>query len=268
MEPTAWPRVDAWLVKHAPNVLALLRAPISAAGLAKVEEAAGRPLPPSLLEAYRAHDGTVGEHPTILGAVRLPKAAQSVRHMSWLPADRAVGSLRFMRELVESWPPAFLPIADDQAGNLIVCDLDTDALAVWDHEDRTSTPLAGDLASWIARLADDMDAGLVVAGAAEDGADDALELLDAPAGPAAPAPVILPDRAARVFVEVLVEKRYAVLAKGVDVEPLVAALTTALSVKGAAARRRGVIDLLEASEAIEEIFVDDDKLEGLVDEIR
>ena len=109
MNLSAWQRIDTWLVKHAPNVLALLRAPLDDAGLAKLEGAAGRALPPSLVEAYRAHDGAMGEHPTILGAVRAPKAALWVRHMSWLSADRAVGSLRYMRELSETWPAALLP---------------------------------------------------------------------------------------------------------------------------------------------------------------
>jgi cell wall assembly regulator SMI1 len=267
MDPSAWPRIDLWLAAHAPDVLALLRAPISDAGLAKLEAAAGLPLPPSIVAAYRAHDGAMGEHPTILGALRVPKAALGVRHMSWLSADRSVGSLRFMRELPEPWPPALLPIADDDVGNLMVVDAGTGAVSAWDQEDRTLTPLAADLATWMTQLADDMDAQLVVAGTVEEGTEDALELLDAPPGPVAPAPVILPDRAARVFVEVLVEKRFAALGKGVDLEPLILALTTALATKGAAERKRRVIAILEESDAIDEIFVDDDKLEGLVDEI-
>ena len=118
------------------------------------------------------------------------------------------------------------------------------------------------------QLADDMDAQLVVAGNGDGDSYDALELLDAPAGPPAPAPVILPDRAARVFVEVLVEKKFAVLHKKADLEPLIAALTVALSTKSAASRKSKVIALLEESDAIDEIFADDDKLGGLVDEIR
>ena len=268
MSFSAWPRIDAWLVKHAPKVLARLRAPIDDAGLAKLEAEAGRPLPASLVEAYRAHDGAAGEHPTILGAVRAPKAALWARHMSWFSADRAVGSLRFMREQSESWPLSLLPIADDGAGNLIVVDLESGVVSAWDHEDAATTRLAGDLATWMTELADDMDARLVIAGTPEDGADDTLELLDAPPGPPRPPPVILPDRAARVFVEVLVEKKYAVLHKGADIEPLVAALTVALTVKSASTRKSKVIALLEESDAVDEIFADDDKLGGLCDELR
>lgn len=268
MEPSAWPRIDAWLVKHAPDVLALLREPLDDAGLAKLESAAGQALPPSLVEAYRAHDGAMGEHATILGAVRAPKAVLWARHMSWLSADRAVGSLRYMRELSETWPKALLPVADDDVGNLIVVELDTGVVSAWDHEDRCTTRLADDFGTWMTQLADDMDAQLVVAGNADGDSYDALELLDAPAGPPAPPPVILPDRAARVFVEVLVEKKFAVLHKKANVEPLIAALTDALTIKGAASRKSKVIALLEESDAIDEIFADDDKLGGLVDEIR
>ena len=263
-----WRRIDTWLGKQAPNVLALLREPLDDAGLAKLEAAAGHALPSSLVETYRAHDGAMGEHPTILGALRVPRAALWARHMSWLSADRCVGSLRFMRELAEPWPPALLPIADDDAGNLIVVDLVSGAVSAWDHEDKATTLLAADLTTWMTQLADDMEAHLVVAGSAHDGNDDALELLDAPAGPPAPPPVILPDRAARVFVEVLVEKRFVALEKGADLEPLIAELTTALAATSAKDRKRAVIALLEASDAIDEIFVTDDKLEGLVEEIR
>jgi len=268
MDSSAWQRIDTWLVKHAPSVFALLREPLDDAGLAKLEAAVGQALPPSLVEAYRAHDGAMGEHPTILGAVRVPVAALWTRHMFWLSAERAVGSLRFMRELPEPWPPALLPIADDDAGNLIVTDLETGAISAWDHEDRCTTRLADDFATWMTQLADDMEAQLVVAGNVEDGHDDTLELLDAPPGPPVPPPVILPDRAARVFVEVLIEKKFAVLAKNADLEPLIAELTTALANKSAKGRKSAVIALLEESDAIEEIFADDDKLEGLVDEIR
>jgi cell wall assembly regulator SMI1 len=268
MSSSAWSRIDAWLATHAPKVLTRLRAPIDDAGLAKLEEAAGKPLPASVVDAYRAHDGAAGEHSTILGAVRAPKAALWARRMSWLSADKAVGSLRFMREQSPSWPSSLLPIADDGAGNLIVIDLETGVVSAWDHEDAATTRLADDLGTWMSELADDMDSRLVASGAAEDGADDELELLDAPPGPPRPPPVILPDRAARVFVEVLVEKKYAVLHKGANIEPLVAALTVALGIKSASSRKSTVIALLEESEAIDEIFVDDDKLEGLVDEIR
>ncbi len=80
--------------------------------------------------------------------------------------------------------------------------------------------------------------------------------------------MILPDRAARVFVEVLIEKKYAVLAKRADIEPLVAQLAVALGTGTSADRKRAVISLLEESAAIEEIFADDEKLERLVEEIR
>lgn len=268
MDPSAWSRIDKWLAKHARNVLGLLRGPLDAEGLAKLEAAAGRPLPPGLREGYRAHDGAAGEHATILGAVRVPRDALWARHMSWLSAERAVGSMLYMREQSETWPATLLPIADDASGNLIVASLDTGVISAWDHEDGSTTWLADDFATWMTALADDMEARLVVAGSAEEGHDDALELLDAPPGPVAPPPVILPDRAARVFVEVLLEKKYAVLEKGSDIEPLVAQLTKALAGTGSANRKRAVIAILEESEAVEEIFVDDEKLEGLVEEIR
>lgn len=268
MERSPWQRIDSWLTNHAPRVLALLRPPIDDAGLAKLEAAAGKPLPRSLVDAYRAHDGAMGDHPALFGAVRAPRDALWARHTSWLSADRAVGTLQFMRDLPDEWPAALLPIADDGSGNLIVVDLDTGEVSAWDHEDGSKARLAEDLATWMTQLANDMDARLVVPGTPEDGADDALELLDAPPGPPPPPPIIRADRAARVFIEVLIEKRFAALEKGADLEPLIAELARALATKGAASRKRTVIALLEESGAVQEIFADDEALEGLVDEIR
>jgi cell wall assembly regulator SMI1 len=267
MSSSPWLRIDSWLAEHAPKVLALLRPPLDDAGFAKLEAAAGKPLPASLALAYRAHDGARSERPTILGAVRAPKDALWAHHMAWMSADSAVGRLLFMRELPTPWPAELLPIADDAGGNLLVADLETGAILAWDHETATTTRLADDLTTWMTQLADDMDARLVVAGSAEDDADDSLELLDAPPGPPPPAPIILPDRAARVFVEVLCEKKYAALHKGADLEPLIAELTLALAIPVTKERKKKVIALLEESDAIDEIFTTDDKLEGLVDEI-
>ena len=267
MQSSPWHRIDAWLTEHAPKVLRLLRAPIDDATLAKLEAAAGKPLPASLLEAYRAHDGASGEHPTIFGALRAPNAALWARHVTWLSADRAVGSLLYMREVVKEWPAALLPIADDADGNLVVVDLDSGQVAARDHEDGSTTKLTDDFGAWMTHLADDMDARLVAIGAREEKADDTLSLLDAPPAPPPPAPVIARDRSARVFVEVLVEKRFVALANGVDREPLIAALARALAIKTNAIKKKTVVAVLEDSSAIEELFADDDMLHTLVDEL-
>ena len=267
MQSPPWHRIDAWLAQHAPKVLRLLRAPVEDESLAKLEAAAGRPLPRPLVEAYRAHDGAAGEHSTIFGAVRAPNEALWARHASWFSADRAVGSLLFMRDLAHEWPAALLPIADDTEGNLIVVDLDSGHVSAWDHEDRSTARLSDDFGTWMTHLADDMDARLVAPGAVEEKADDTLALLDAPPAPPPAAPIIARDRAARVFVEVLVEKRFVALVKGADLEPLIAALTGALAIKTTATKKQTVIALLEDSRAVEEIFADDDVLETLVDEI-
>lgn len=273
MTSPTWQRIDTWLRASAPEVLRRLRPPIEPATLAKLEATAGKPLPASLVEAYLAHDGAAGEHPTVFGAVRAPKDALWARHMWWLPADRAVGSVLFMRELSvdvpdsKTWPAALLPIAEDGGGNKIVVDLDSGEVSAWDHEDGTTTKLAADVGTWMTQLADDMQAGLVIAGNEYEDTDDTLTLLDAPPPPPKPAPVIARDRAARVFVEVLVEKRLAVVRKGADLEPLIAALTVALAIKTTATKKKKVIELLEESDAVEEIFGGDDKIEALVDEV-
>jgi SMI1-KNR4 cell-wall len=184
--------------------------------------------------------------------------------MWWLPIDGAIGQLALLRDIGD-WPEELLPIAADGGGNLIVVDVATGRVSAWDHEDWSTTALADDFGAWMTHLADDMDANLVVAGSIDDDEEDAIMLLDAPPSPAA-APHIAPDRAARVLLACLLERRLVAVA-GEDVEGLIAQLHGALATKSPAQRRRRVIAVLEESASIDEIFATDDVLGVLVDEL-
>lgn len=111
--PSPWPRIDAWLARHAPKVLRRLRPPLDDAGIVRFERALGRPLPPSLATAYRAHDGARGEHATVFGAARAPNDAIWIRCMGWLPAEEAVRRLRWMCDLGIEWEETWLPLGED-----------------------------------------------------------------------------------------------------------------------------------------------------------
>ena len=262
-----WPTIDSWLAKNAPRVLRALGSPIARGGLARLEGALNRALPGGLADAYRAHDGARDEAHALFGAVRAPRDARWVRYMWWLSVDEALAQYRFMRDLGVDWPEARLPIAQDAGGNLVYVDLDDGRCAAWDHETTESIDLASDFGAWMGALAEDMRAGLVVAGSEGDDDERTLTLLDAPPPPAPAAPVVGPDRAARVLLDVLRERGFVALADGADVEPLVAELTRALATRGAKKRCAAVLTALEESSAVDEIFAEDDWIRVLVDEI-
>jgi len=263
MERTSnpWPRIDAWLAKNAPNVFRKLRPPAPAAAIANLEKAIKRPLPAAVADAYRAHDGATGESSTVFGAIRTPKRIQWARLMWWLPVEEAYARLKFMEDLGE-WPEGQFPIAEDAGGNLILIDLASGAVTAWDHEDWSRKELANDLGVLMTTLAEDMEARLVVT-TEEEEEDDALELLDKPAEPNSGD--VAPDRAARVLIEVMVERRILTLRERFDVEPLIAELTEALD--SGDKRKAKVIELLEESEVVDEVFADDETIEKLIDEV-
>jgi len=263
MERTSnpWLRIDAWLKANAPNVLRKLRPPASAAAIAKLEQLMKRQLPQGIADAYRAHDGATGENSTVFGAIRAHRDIEWARYMWWLPLEEAYARLKFMEDLGE-WPEGQFPFAEDAGGNLILVDLASGAVTAWDHEDWSRKALAKDFSLLMSNLADDMEARLVVT-TEEDEDDDALELLDKPA--AQTAADVAPDRAARVLIELMIERQMLTLRERFDVEPLIAELTEALD-SGDRAKAK-VIDILEESEVVDEVFADDETIEKLIDEV-
>lgn len=250
-----------WLAQHAPLVLKRLRPPLDAPALARAARALGNTLHPSIRAAYRAHDGATGEHSTIFGAMRTRDGGQWVRSMYWLPMDQALRSWRGQRG--RGWPAAWLPLGEDGGGNILCADVQSGALEAWDHETGETIRIAEDLDAWAAQLATDMAARLVEA--TEESEGEALELLKEPrVEPAAQG--LAKDRPAWVLIGTLVERRLITLVPGREVAPLAAALTTALRSQSPARRRARVIDALEQSDVIEEIFAADEALDLLIDE--
>jgi cell wall assembly regulator SMI1 len=256
-----WLRIDAWLEEHAPEVLAQLLPPATADALSKLERAAGRKLPLSLVEAYRGHDGALEDTTTIFGAMRTTKDTRWATLMNWLSTERIREQLSFLRDLGD-WPEERLPIAEDAGGNMLFVDLGTGAVGAFDHEDWTTFALAPDLTTLLNNLADDMDGDLVVLD--EDDEIPGLVLLDKPAV-AAKQPQITEDRPARVLLEVMLERRMIALAKGKDVEKLVVLLTKALALEED--RREKVVEILEENDAVDELFADDEEMDALLEEL-
>ncbi len=257
-----WLRIDAWLGDNAPEVLTQLRPPATAAALAELERAVGRPLPPAVLEAYRAHDGAVEESSTIFGAIRTTKETRWATLMTWLSTERIQEQLSFLRDLGTDWPEERLPIAEDAGGNMVFVDLETGAVAAFDHEDWAIFPLAKDFSTLLNNLADDMANNLVELD--EDDDVPTLILLDKPAA-GSKQPDIARDRPARVLVAVMLERKMIALTKGRDIEPLIAKLTEALELTED--RREKVVEILEENPAVDELFADDDEIDALLEEL-
>jgi len=263
---TTWERIDTWLEANAPDVLAKLRPGATREEISAFEKALGRALPVSLRASYLAHDGVTDEDSrAIFGALRAPPHGEWARYMSWLPLAGAIEQLSFMKGLGEEWPEAHLPIAKDAGGNLVLVDLESGGVLLWDHETWDPEPLAASFDEWLTALADDMDANLVITDEEEDD-PDALQLLPAPLPPRAATPAIGPDRPARVLLEALVERRWVDLARDGDLEALIRALVAALAASPKA-RARKVSDVLEASKSVDELFADDEQIAELVEEL-
>ncbi|WP_197041495.1 SMI1/KNR4 family protein [Chondromyces apiculatus] len=257
-------RIDRWLREHAPAVFGLLRAPATPAALEAYAHAVGRPLPEALLEAYRAHDGVTGEALTMFGANRAPRGVTWARFMTWLPAVEAPRQYRMMRDLGVGWDAGWLVLGEDGGGNVLIVDAGSAEVLAWDHETGEASHVAPDLRTWMAWLADDMEAGLVVTD--EDEGEEALLLLDAPPKAPPPAPEVSAERTAQVLLDVLAERQFIAMEPEVDPAPLVKKLVKALSVRAEEQRREQVIALLESEDAVAEVFADDEELGVVIDE--
>jgi cell wall assembly regulator SMI1 len=263
---SAWKRIDAWLERKAPGVLASLNPGADPDAIAAFEKTLGRKLPESIRDAYAAHDGAIDEMAiAFFGAVRAKPQHQWLRMMSWLPLARVLEQLAFVKTLGEEWPEAHLPIALDAGGNLLLLDLDSEAILLWDHETWDPEEVAKSFGAWMTMLADDMDAKLVTTSEEEEEDETTLQLLETPV-PSVVAPSVGPDRAARVLLAALVERKW-IEVSDTDLEPLIKELHAALSVMPPKARGRAVSNVLERSKSVDEMFADDEQIADLVEEI-
>jgi cell wall assembly regulator SMI1 len=266
MTPTRpWERIDRWLAAHEKQLLGELRPPLEDADrafeLAAQELGA---LSDALTDAYRAHDGEKRELCALFGATRLPRDALWAAYMWWLPFATAMKRRTFMLDLGIGWAATWLPFAEDAGGNVILVDTRTGWVAAWDHETGQPIELSPRLDVWMAQLADDMEAGLV----GTDEEDGRLIRLLAPRPPDAPAPELAGDHAARVLLTALVERELVLPRQGGDPSALLADLRSALGETSIPKTRQRVLDALDDSDAIDDVFADDETLDALLRELR
>lgn len=260
---SVWKRIDTWLERKAPKTLAALNPGATNESLAAFETKLGRKLPPSMRNAYAAHDGAIDDMAiAIFGALRAKPDHVWLRYMSWLPLDGVLEELKAMRD-AGPWPENHIPIATDGGGNALVLDLESEAILIFDHETWDPQVVATSFEAWMTQLADDMEAKLV--GTNEEDDEASIVLLEAPV-PSVVTPSVGPDRAARVLLAALIERGWIEVAPG-DLEPLVKDLHAALSILPPKARGRAVSNVLEKSKHVDEMFADDEQIADLVEEI-
>jgi cell wall assembly regulator SMI1 len=142
-------RLDAWLKQHRGRYHAGLRPGATEAELGEWAEALGRPVPAGLADWLRWHNG---QDEDLIGAF-----VESFRLMS----VRDVIEESRQRRAEPGWQPAWVPILDDDQGDLVVLDTSRDGLPVrevWQGRD-DFPEVAPSLEAWVGTLLRDMEAG-------------------------------------------------------------------------------------------------------------
>jgi cell wall assembly regulator SMI1 len=182
----SWTRIEAWLKEHAPDTYAGLNAPATDDAIRSAEEVLPGPLPDDFRAFYARHDGQSGVTPTVAGRWEL------------LPLQAVLSNWKGQKELLDDgtykerlddgtyvdteatpvgpvrpvwWNEKWIPFADDGAGDSQCIDLDpadggqVGQIVIYWHDQPKREWVAGSLSEWLARLADDLEAGKYAKGA-------------------------------------------------------------------------------------------------------
>jgi cell wall assembly regulator SMI1 len=154
----SWERLHAALAAH-PELLESLRTPASAAGLRKLAESLGRPVPVDLGESLAVHDGQRDMAPLLA-----PNGGgEPVFELLWASAiGGTFGDFPHVTakgKLADGEPKAgddlLVPFATDGAGNFLCVRVGkTAGVFYFDHEKRSIVKVADSYAGWLADLAE------------------------------------------------------------------------------------------------------------------
>lgn len=260
----SWSRIDAWLSSSAPRVASRLRPGLGDATAPPLEALRsalhehGLTLPEPLAATWIAHDGATEEHPTLFSIAPMPTLSSWAVWMWLLSCAQALERYRFMHGLGIGWSDAWLPLGEDGGGNVLVVDVRTEAVTVWDHETGERSPIAPALDGWLSAIADRLESGRVV----EDESEEQLIIM-ATEPPPPPPPDTSERRIAKTFIDLLLEQELLELEPGGDQESLLTGVQQALRARG---KTTALLELLENHPAVADFFVDDETLEELVRE--
>jgi cell wall assembly regulator SMI1 len=163
----AWERVERWLAEHHPRGTSVLAAGASDEALAAAEERIGRAFPPALRASLRRHAGQPEDAPEIVEGHTLlgpEEIATDWATLVEIKADVGTGD--------DWWRPAWIPFSSDGMGQAFCVDADTGAVVEFVH-DGEHDPVARRLEGWLARWAEELEAGEQVLDPGRGGIDAA-----------------------------------------------------------------------------------------------
>ncbi len=150
----AWERVERWLDANHPRGAGLLLPGASYAAIAALEERIGRELPEPLRASLRRHDGQgPDDYDAIVEGHQLLGAEQIAGEWEMLASIRADGIGDD-----DWWRPAWVPFTNDGSGQSYCVDLDDGSVVAYVHDD-TSERVAERFEGWLARWAEELEAG-------------------------------------------------------------------------------------------------------------
>ena len=176
----AWIRIEEWLKARAPTTYEGLNEPATNEAIRSAAEALPGPLPEDFHAYYARHDGQSGVMPTVAGVWELLPLEFVV--VNWKEQKALLDNGTFKERLDDGtyvdtpakpvgpvravwWNEKWIPFASNGGGDLQCIDLDpaeggqVGQIVIYWHDQEEREWAAGSLREWLARLADDFEAG-------------------------------------------------------------------------------------------------------------
>jgi cell wall assembly regulator SMI1 len=167
-----WKRIESWLGKNAPEVLADLQPGASDAALAGLSKTVGAALPEGFRAVYAGHDGQGGHGPALVPPWQLLPIADIPREWTLMKGllDRgtfagtpavAVGPVQAVW-----WHPGWIPVGANGDGDLVCLDLapapggEVGQILVFLHTHEKRERIAASLPAWLEAFAGELERGL------------------------------------------------------------------------------------------------------------
>jgi cell wall assembly regulator SMI1 len=168
-----WGRIDAWLARQAPDILADLNPPASPEALSDTEARIGRELPEDVRATFQIHDGQRGSAPWSFPEWKLLPIRFVAQELDVLRELRADGVFDHAVARAEGpvhatwWSQAWIPLLANGYGDYLCVDVDPpeggrigQLLQYWGRHE-TREVVAPSLRAWLTIFADDLEAGRI-----------------------------------------------------------------------------------------------------------
>ena len=169
----SWSRIEMWLRDNAPETYRGLKEPATEDAIRSAESVLPGPIPDEFRDLYRRHDGQSGVTDPIAGDWELLSLTEVVSKWKMLKELLDKGTFAKATAIAKAigpvrtvwWSEQWIPFAYDGVGDLQCIDLDPpeggkvgQVVTYW-HDRGEREHVADSLNEWLARLADDLEAG-------------------------------------------------------------------------------------------------------------